>query len=602
METNYEQQLADIRAHLEKHKISPPTRWRKVKDILKKTALIGSAVAAIGLIPSYYLAKDFLLKRQNYPERNVLYRSSNVVHVSGGSEIKGERNTDRESEIKVYEGGEESKVGTYLFRTVRELRDDIEYFNMDDSQKIRIASATRKPENVQAGLHLRGSLTFKEQLAEIITGKETKSPQKYMTYDFVPERGLQEKEITVVMHQDHRRTLENRMTEVRSFPFGWMFGKEFRAGTFLESYVHSPKNLQNMDGFLALIKELNSRETEDISKREAMMEKVLTFEDERLERFPTISSFEDGIFDILPQGSTIYLGYKPGSFERMKHTLGFGGHDHHRLRVDTYWDLWPGNIPILNKISFGSGDNIAYPFDKYNNGGYILRDAYGDLAQIDIKDFILYYGQDVVYSYYLDLNGDGRIDKEHELLGHVLCRTTHDEKINLEKLIGEGKPKNDISFTVHYSFMGPDEDHAKGRNYFNLCGYLESFIPDQINRGYGKHSLLGYINESRGDIMLYRDLAIENVSRAMTEESTLVAPHDVIRVLIAAQRPYAEDVAHLFGIAQDFSGKYTSSPLAVERTEYGPLPGVGVGILAGVGFLYYRKRRKQQRASLKTNC
>ena len=63
-----------------------------------------------------------------------------------------------------------------------------------------------------------------------------------------------------------------------------------------------------------------------------------------------------------------------------------------------------------------------------------IKDKFGDLAKIDIKDFILYYGQDVVYSYYLDLNGDGKLNKDNELIGQVLCRTAHDERSEMNKL------------------------------------------------------------------------------------------------------------------------------------------------------------------------
>ncbi len=49
----------------------------------------------------------------------------------------------------------------------------------------------------------------------------------------------------------------------------------------------------------------------------------------------------------------------------------------------------------------------------------------GKLAQIDIQDFILFYGQDVLYSYYFDLNGDGKLtDKTAGAIWSSLCRTT----------------------------------------------------------------------------------------------------------------------------------------------------------------------------------
>jgi len=588
---NFEERLARLKEGMAKKEEPESGRWQKWKKYLKKAAAIACPFAVIGGILTLYLAKDYLTKRQNYPERNVLFRSSNVVYVAGGSEARSEKNVDQESITKVYEGGVESKVGTYLFQTVRELREDIEYFNMDNSQKIRIASATKKPEKVQAGLRIGGSLNFREQFAEIILGEKSKAPQDYSVYKFIPERGTKEKEITIVENVDGTRQMENRMTELRTWPLGWYWGKVFRKGTFLEDYARNPENEKNMEEFLKTIKVLNSVETKEKAKREQMIWEAIKLEDE-IKKNTIYTSFEDGIVDLLPQESSIYVGHYPGFFERWKHNLGFGTwKDRNRLRVENYWDLWPGNYWLLNRISFGSGDNVLSPFAKYNNGGYEIEDKFGKIAKIDIRDFILFYGQDILYSYYFDLNGDGELDEEKELIGQVLCRVTHDERINLESLVGEGKPKSDVSFTINYSFMSPTPDLEKGIDYFNLCGYVESCMPDQINRGFGKHSMLGFINEQRSDIMLYKDLTIENMSRALTQESTLVAKNDIVKVLIAAKRPYAKEVAESYGIDDKFEGQYQSSDLLSQRWSKGPFWLAGLLLLSGLGYAYYRKRK-----------
>ena len=163
----------------------------------------------------------------------------------------------------------------------------------------------------------------------------------------------------------------------------------------------------------------------------------------------------------------------------------------------------------------------------------------------------------------------------------------------MESLVGEGKPKTDVTFTVHYSFMAPDSDMEKGMRYFELCGYLESCMPDQINRGFGKHSLLGYINEQRSDIMLFNDLTIKNMSRALTQESTLVAKYDIVKVLIEAKRPYAEEVAKKFGIDDEFKGKYQNSELLSEKWPNGPFVLGGLLLLtaAGAGAAHYLKKK-----------
>lgn len=551
--------------------------------------LIGLLVILSGV---YLLAKDYLTKRQNYPERNVLFRATNSVYIAGGTEKKGTASVDQFSETEVYEGGVESKVGTYLFATGREVRDDIEYFNMDDSQKIRIASATRKPEIVQAGLRVGGSLNFKEQFAEIILSRDSKAPQSYRVYKFVPERGLKELEVSVVSSSDGSTHMETLMTEVREYLLGWWWGKVFRAGTVLEQYVISPDAENAHVQFQESIRVLDSQQSMNQAERERMAIKAMELS-EQLPRMPIYLTYEDGFFDLFPQGSTIYLAYRPNFSERLKDAL-LGKSEHIRLRIKKYVDLFPGRYPLLRHLHIGTGDNVIYPFDKYNNGGYIIYDKYGKLAQIDIQDFILFYGQDVLYSYYFDLNGDGKLDKATELIGTVLCRTTHDERIDMEKLVGEGRPKNDITFTSHYSFMTPTNDFEQGIAYFNLCGYVESMMPDQQNRGFGKHSFLGYINQHRSDIMLFRDLTVENMSRALTQESTLVAKYDIIKAVIAAKRPYAQQLAEAYNIADQFAGQYQTSDHLVERRDWSVTLKTLVSILVVVGGWFLLRKKKEK--------
>ena len=87
-----------------------------------KLVTIGLSVMMAVFVLVFLLAKDYLTKRQNFPERNVLFRATNVLYVSGGSEVKGTKSTDQLSETQVYEGGLESKVGTFLFTTTRNPR------------------------------------------------------------------------------------------------------------------------------------------------------------------------------------------------------------------------------------------------------------------------------------------------------------------------------------------------------------------------------------------------------------------------------------------------------------------------------------------------
>jgi hypothetical protein len=574
-------------------------KWRarageRIGDVLvahKKLVIIGILVVGAVLFGVVVLTEDYLTKRQNYPERNVLFRSTSVVYIAGGSEEKGAKDVDQLIETEVYEGGVESKVGTIFFTTQREIRDDIEYFNVYNTKEMRVASATRKPEIVQAGLRIGGSLNFKEQLAEIIVSDDAKAPQSYHVYKFVPERGSREVEVTIVEEPDGTTRLDNRMIERRAFLLGWRYGKEFRAGTFLEAYRPKPENEQRAQQFQEYIRILDSQQTSDRATREQMIKEAMQL-GEAIETSPVYMTYEDGFFDLLPQESTIFLAHKPSWFQRVRDAF-LGTSPNIRLRVENSWDLFPGRYPFLRKIRIGKGENAVYPFDKYNNGGYTIKDRYGNLARIEIQDFILFYGQDLLYSYYFDLNGDGRLDKDMELIGTVLCRTTHDERLDLEKLVGEGKPKTDVTFTMQYSFMSPVPELEPGMDYFKLCGYIESMMPDQVNRGFGKHSLLGYINEQRSDIMLFTNLSVENMSRALTQESTLVAKYDIVKALIAAKRPYAQQAAEAFGIADQFDGAYEMSENLKARRDWSQITGAILLLGMLVAIVWMRWPRKE---------
>jgi len=582
-------------------RINNPSKKKSLglMDIVK----YGIITLGVLSVPTFFLFKDFVTKRQNYPERNVLFRASNTTYLAG---IRGKEETkhiDEESINKFYSGGgRESKVGTYLMETTREVRGDIEYYNMDNSQKIRIASATQKPEKFQAGLRIGGSLNFREQFAEIVLGSKSKAAQKYMVYKFAPERGFKEKDVDVIENEDGSRQMVNRLTEYRTFPLGWMFGKNlYRAGTSLENYLNTPENQLLFKEFLDKVRILDSPEAVDKSKREKLAYDIIDMEEE-IQHQTTYSTFEDGLFKIFPQGGTLYLGEKPDFPERAKNFWGFGRDKHKRLIVKNHWDLWPGFYLLINGLGFGNGDNKLYPFDKYNNGGYTIADKFGKIAEIDIKDFILFYGQDVLYSYYLDLNGDGKLDRKNELIGKVICRTTHDERMELEKLSKGKAPPSDLTLTINYSFMAPDNDTEKGMKYFKLCAYMESMIPDQIHRGLGKHSLMGFINDQRSDLMLFNELNLQNMSRALTQESTLVAEYDIIRVLNAAKRPYAEELAKTYRIDNYFKGQYQTSDLLHERANIGPLnelspfSRLALGVFGlGAAGAYYLKRKKPKK-------
>ena len=539
-------------------------KWLKIGRAL--AFLSGHKTAAAGIVSAgvlafslgfYILGKDYFTKRQAFPIRHVIYQSEETVFFSGGEKDSDSRNVDRKSETVIKEGNIETKIGELLGLFKVRLSDEAVIYEWEDANKVRIAYAHEKHEKLQAGLRFGGTIDFSEQFAKII-GKE----DAFITYSFTPERGHRNSQLNVILDKDKNRTFVNELVTYRTFGIGWLWGTNFRAKTELNEFPQSQKNQAQFKKLSELIT-LYNNETVSLKERESIVRKMMEIE-EQLDKTPIMVSYEDGIFDILPQESTTYLFSNPSvkgqpKGQKIKNTKLHKGEyptlasisdlrllkvhnpngDIIRMRVENFWHLWPGNWWFLNKIKLGTPPNILKPFAHYNNGGYEITDSRGTIAKISIEDFILHFGNDVLYKYYLDKDGNGKIDEEKELIGQVLYRVSQDEGQTIEKEIGKGREKKDITKRFIYTFMA---GHDFGRRFeeFYLSNTIESFIVNELNRGFGKHSDLGWINNQRSNILLINSRTVPNLGRALTPESSLVAKYDIIALLRAAGRNYIE--------------------------------------------------------------
>lgn len=229
-------------------------------------------------------------------------------------------------------------------------------------------------------------------------------------------------------------------------------------------------------------------------------------------------SRETGLFGFMPQGSYYrLLGEAPGYFSGWPESGTTGEND--VFRITQFWDTLPW---------------------RTLNGGYLLSDSKGELAKVRIEDFWFNYDEDVVYWYYLDLDGNGVIDDSTEVIGKALYSRI------MSKTSG-GTDNKDVSFTVNYSYMAGCDARTAKRD-FVLAGDVEAMMPDQVFDGFGVHSYLGYIEEKRDDIMLYLDRSVENLDRALKEDDTLGTKRSIVRLLLAAKRPYASGTAVRLGV------------------------------------------------------
>ncbi|MBI5390002.1 hypothetical protein HZB02_00760 [Candidatus Woesearchaeota archaeon] len=230
-----------------------------------------------------------------------------------------------------------------------------------------------------------------------------------------------------------------------------------------------------------------------------------------------------------------------------------------KLRAENHWDLFPGYWWPLQNVEIGTSPNIWRPFDHYNNGGYSIEDAKGKIAEVKIQDFFLHYGDDVLFTYLLDKNGDGTLDTSTEVIGRVLRRVSHDEHADLEPIIGEGQAKKDITRRYTYTFMAGSDWERRAVEFY-LCDAMESFMVNEINRGFGKHSDLGWVNFHRSNILLLENPTVPNLGRALTTESSSVAKYDIVALLRAAGRDYMEPYLSTSAIPAYAPSTRTSTP------------------------------------------
>jgi hypothetical protein len=532
---------------------------RNLKSFGKKAAIGAAILGTLGGIGTYYLGKDYVTKRQNYPIRRVLYHTQETMNFAGGEEEFTSRYADRHEETTIQRGSMDgTKLGDPLGYMRYTTNDELMNYRLEDQDKNQIAFASEKREHLQAGPRISGGIDFQELQADLLVGKKG----KFITYTFMPERGLENKQLNLLMDDHGELHLMNELVTRRTWGIGWLKGDVFRSGARISEFADTPENKKISAQLIAAIKDYNSHITPSQRQREKLVYEMMSLS-EKLERVPVSVSHEDGIIDWLPQESTTYLFSDPSLAERARLLLpqnykgtntprmpeneswselkshGIKDGETIKLRVENDWDLWPGNYYGLNKIAFGKAPNLLRPFAHYNNGGYSIMDRRGEVARVEIKDFILYYGDDTLFKYYLDKNGDGRIDEKKELIGQVLFHISQDERKDLEGVIGKGHAKKDVTKRYNYSFMAGSDWETRNEDFY-LCNTIESFMMNEINRGYGKHSFLGYVNNQRSAIMMLETRSLPNLARALTNESTLVIKGDHIALMRAAGRDYVD--------------------------------------------------------------
>lgn len=516
---------------------------------------------------AFWFSYDFLTKRQSFPIRSVIFHAQEDIYYSGGDALENSNLIDRESSTTLVEGGSDvTKLGRLLGKVKRDVSDELAMYQIENENKRRLVHAWEKREVIQGGPRLRGSLTYVEQFGELIG-----QPGGFLSYSVLPERGYTERQLFVIESADGVKTCSGELIERRGW-LGLLGNDAYRARTELLEFPAVEANRRHCERLLGVVQALHEiKASGDMAPRERLVSELLEVET-GFERLPVYLSVEDGVFDWLPQESSVYLFASPSLGERI--ALGVpvlggaaqpsagrrpvypqvpdgrlgppaalellpSGAETARLRVENDWDLWPGGYAGLSGVALGSSPDVLRPFAHRNNGGYRLVDGLGEVARVEIVDFLLHYGLDVVYRYYLDKDADGRIDPEAELIGRVLYRTSRDESMDLEPLIGVGQEKKDVTQRALYTFMAGQDWERRFEDLY-LCNAIDTLMVDALNRGNGRHSLLANIKSQRSSFLLLKERNIANLGRALNLESGIVAKHDIVALLRAAGRDYVD--------------------------------------------------------------
>lgn len=445
--------------------------------------LFGGAI--VGLFLYFYLTA-----RLSYPERNVIYRVNESVSQSSNST---RYHIDRSSQASISEGGllsgetlqagdSDVRIKAIMCKSKRREKGDIDEYELLNTTYQKVAQASTKSEKSRAVFDISRS-NYIQNVAGLIDAHASTEEIKIITLENAPEIARSVNADTYTIDETSQKPLwRYRLTDGRRY-FGFL-GDKYRYSTKLfEKKAGADNKTPPANSGLDLI----------------------------------YHSAETGLFGIMPQGSNLYLFNEiPGYIQSVSDYLSDkkSSEEIYAFKISQFWDAFPWRIL---------------------NGGYVLSDSKGEVAKIKFEDFWFHYSDDVIYHYYLDLDGSGVIDETTEIIGKVLFSMAKSNETNTG---AEGE----TDYTINYSFMA-GYNIKNAVNDFVLCGDIEAMMPDQIFDGFGQHSYLGYVEEKRDDIMLYLDRNTENLDRAIKEDDSLGFKTSILRLLLYAKRPYVTEIA-----------------------------------------------------------
>ncbi|MGD8395376.1 MAG: hypothetical protein PVF43_07860 [Candidatus Eiseniibacteriota bacterium] len=494
-------------------------RWRV--RLRRSLLTAGIVIGLLLVLSAVLLVRAYLESRWTLPETQITARIEEDLQYNitfdpdAGNRI---RNVNYTTNELIHLGNPLGGLEGVLARVERNRTENRETYELKNARDLKVASIT----------HVEVSKRPLVSRTEVVSGIETgmllgagdgiRQPV-YATYS-VDGRRVHHRTATTVLAG--RRGGAWTVAETAEF-WGW-FGRRARSGSSLVEYA-----LDLPSGLLGRL-EREHREWHGSQQMEVRDRFGATLDELARHARPLFRSDEGWPgpwwqLDLLPQGGRLHLA------------ASLDGERQHTISVA--WDK-----------------TGLFPW-RWLNGGYRARDAVGELFRVQIRDFWFHFQNELAYLYFLDLDGNGHIDRDTELIGQVYYKTA-DSPLRERFRRNPDVPltqENTQEFTRNKTYVfRVGADPAMAARDFELCDGIEKLLPDAIVKGFGRDSHLGYIERARDDFLLAREPTAARLHNVTSPQDAIDWKRGVVALLRAARRDYAEELAAYYAETPGFPG------------------------------------------------
>ncbi len=476
--------------------------------------IVGLCLLALLIGVGFLLVRAFLESRWTLPETSITARIEedlfyNVTYNESSSDIE---NINYGTDEIIHQGNPATGVEGVQGVVERNQTENRVNYQLKDKRDILVATST-EVQVANRPLFDKTAIVAHLEQSFLVGPADSGRQRAYTSYEVRGKR-LHAQTTTTLVAEGASNRLANTLFEY-SEVWGW-FGDRARAGSKLVEYSRRLPEAK-LARFVSEHRAWHDQQKTRLANPFRETLKALAPHERPI--FTTDEGWPGPWWqlDLLPQGINLDLH------------ADRDGKTNHRVRIS--WDK-----------------TGLFPW-RWLNGGYIARDSVGELFRIRIRDHWLHFKNQLEYLYFLDLDGNGKIDRELELIGQV-------NYLPADSPLKESfKRKGDVvltrerteEFTRNKTYVfRVGADPERSMEDFWLCDAIEKMIPDAINKGFARDSHLAYIERARDDFILTHELTPAALHSAVNQEDALAWKAAVVKLLETTQRPYAAELADYY--------------------------------------------------------